>query len=234
MKYFPILLLLITQVCFGQEKQRIYKFDYLIEYEYQENTEAVTEKRYILTNSQQSNYKITVKAKDSIYELQFIDQDGVYGHFSLAKADFYQAMTFDLNCDIVTRYRNPYIYKRKEYEFTTIKDTVINSHSFQQYILKYTGKKKKVPHDQHRIVYLLEKNTSYHLPIFTHPIAYEEWKKEKTLPNGIPRLMYCVQKDQEKFHSYNLKNIYKIEKFISFNKDCKRLKGSSLPPILDF
>lgn len=234
MRYFPFLLILISQICLGQEKQKIYKFDYLIEYEYQENSQAATEIRYILTNSQQSNYNTTVKIKDSVYELQFIDQDGVYGHFSLAKADFYQAKTFDLNCEIVTRYRNPYVYKRKEYEYATFNDTVISNHSYQQYILRNTRKRKEVPHDLLRIVYLMEENTSYHLPIFTHPIAYEEWKKEKTLPNGIPKLMYCVQKDQEKFHSYKLKNIYKIEKFISFNKDCKRLKRSYLPPILAF
>ena len=69
-------------------------------------------------------------------------------------------------------------------------------------------------------VYIVDKETQFHLPILNFSTAYEEWKTERDLPNGIFYEKYFIDYYGLLDSKETLINIWKIDKKIVINKDC--------------
>lgn len=79
------------------------------------------------------------------------------------------------------------------------------------YTLKNSNKKKEKRLNLAHIIYILGKETDFHLPVFLHSTAYEEWKEERFLPNGILNSFYYLTWDKKIVQHYKLNQTYKIK-----------------------
>jgi hypothetical protein len=221
MKY-KILLFLIVLIgipSFGQKK---YLFDYMMEYYRKDTDTSKVKKEYILTNSKDNSYTLTLYEKDSLnFNLFFLDQNGIYSKSILDKKSFSRAEFVTLNCGVVSGYGNPYKYQTKNYDFINKSDTIIDGQHYFHYFFKSNKPKKEKRKKLATEHFIVEKNTSFHLPILTFATSYEEWKLEKNIPNGIPKQMYMVTyKEKELFLFYELKRYAKINKYIIIPEEC--------------
>ena len=218
-------------ITFGQKK---YSFDYAIEYNFQKNETSKVEKEIFLTNSKDNSYVLRVIDKDSLnYRIFFVDQNGTLSDTYISKKDFFKAETFELKCEFASRYSNPYKYQTDNYDFIIQKDTLIDNSDYQMYIIKSNKSKRAKRKKLGTTHFIIEKNTYFHLPIFEEPTSYEEWKKEKNIPNGIPKQFYFTKySDNKRLCMHNLVHFVKINKFLVIPKECDFTDSLLSPPTL--
>ena len=217
---FLLFLLFITSlISFGQKK---YCFDYAIQYNFQMTDTSKVQKQIFLTNSKDNSYVLRVMEKDSInYKLFFLDQNGVTSTTYLSKKGFLDAEIISLKCDFVSRFGNPYKYQTDNYDFINQKDTLINNVNYSMYFIKSNKPKKEKRKRLGTLHFVVEKNTDFHLPILLEVTPYEEWKKERNIPNGIPKQFYVTKYlSNTKTLIYNLVDFVKIDKFIIVPDEC--------------
>jgi len=219
---YKILLFLIVFISIPSYSQKKYLFDYMMEYYRKDTDTSKVKKEYILTNSKDNSYTLTLFEKDSLnFGLIFFDQNGIYSKSILDKKSFSRAEFITLNCSVVSGYGNPYKYQTKNYDFTNESDTLIDGQYYFHYFLKSNKPKKEKRKKLATEHFIVEKNTSFHLPILTFATSYEEWKLEKNIPNGIPKQMYMVTyKEKKLFLFYELKRYAKINKYIIIPDEC--------------
>ena len=207
------------QFSFGQKK---YSFDYAIQYNFQANDSSKVQNRFYLTNSKDNSYVLQVTEKDDLnYNLFFIDQNGIASTTYLSKKDFFDAEIINLKCDFVSRYRNPFKYQTDNYDFINQKDTLINNISYSMYIIKSNKPKREKRKRLATLHFVVEKNTDFHLPILLEITPYEEWKKERNIPNGIPKQFYFTNYlNNTKTFIYNLVDFVKINRLIIIPNEC--------------
>ena len=218
-QFLLFLLFTISQFSFGQKK---YSFDYAIQYNFQTSDTPKVQNRFYLTNSKDNSYVLWVTEEDSLnYKLFFIDQNGIASTTYLNRKDFFRAETIYLKCDFVTRYSNPFKNQTNNYDFINQKDTLINNISYPLYIIKSNKPKREKRKKLATIHFIVEKNTAFHLPILLDATPYEEWKKEKNIPNGIAKQIYSIDYSEKKmFYTFNLVGYTKIEKFLIVPDEC--------------
>ncbi|WP_053989916.1 hypothetical protein [Mangrovimonas sp. TPBH4] len=194
MQHLPILLLtLSTLFCFSQKQ---YEFDYLIEYKLTFYKDSLTEKtisRYYFTNSKKNNYLAVITNLDSLnYQMDFKDQNGLSFNVNFLKSDLNKAEFINVDCDYVRGYNYPFKTLIKEYDFFNLNDTIIDGTEYSRYKLTSIKPKKRKRKKLGTEIYIIDKNTKFHLPIFYFPTAYEKWKNKKNVPFGIfkERLLY--------------------------------------------
>lgn len=223
MKVIPLLFLLIWNVSLAQKNETNYYFDHLLEYEYRDEENSSPKTVYYLTNSKINDFHIVAEKRkeigDSLY-VNFIDFKGRSSSFNLKEEDFFSE-NFLMNCQIVKILSNPYKYKTKRYHFVPEKDTVLVDHKYQVYVLKNEKEKKEKRLKECRFHYIMEKGTEYHLAAVVFHLANAEWQKERSLPNGIPRLIYHTNSFQNDHHIYNLRKISGIDKHLEITGNCK-------------
>lgn len=222
MKNLKLLLLvfLFSTLTFCQKK---YAFDYILEYKYQLSDTSKVEIQYFLTNSKDNSYFINVKDKDSLnFTLNFVDYNGIKSVFYLDKVAFSKAESISLECKLISKNYNPFIAQRtKEYDFKMEKDTVIEGNYFSQYLIRSNSPKREKKKKLGAIVYVVEKNSAFHFPLLDHPTAYEEWKLEKNIPNGIPKFMYFKDFiNNKKSQIFRLVQYVKINKYLIIPEEC--------------
>lgn len=224
------ILLLFSTYCFSQKQ---YEFDYLIEYEmtfykdsikiknrpFREENKAI--KRYYLTNSKKNNYSAVITEMDSLnYKMIFKDQDGIYANVIILKSDLNKAEFINIDCEYVSRYQNQFKFKTKYYEFFKLDDTLINEKSYNRYKMESIKPKRTKKDKLGTEFYVIDKESSFHLPILNFSTAYEEWKIERNLPNGIFYEKYFIDYYGQLDSKETLINYWKIDKKIVINKDC--------------
>lgn len=170
--------------------QKKYHFDTALEYKFSNN-----EKEYLhsyLINSIDNNYRLLIKDNDSLnYELQFKDRNTLSFNTKVKKDDFLKAESIIINCGDVSQNTNRYKYLVNEYEFINLNDTIINSIEYYHYVIRSTKslkyqKRKKIA----KYHYIVGKNTPEVLPFFISDTTYEEWLKEKNVPNGLVYMIF--------------------------------------------
>lgn len=189
MRIINILFILNIYICFGQ---KAYKFDTLLEYEsyfydVELKKDTIT-KQFLLTNSKDNNYYILVKEDNNLnYYLKFIHYDKYASKVYVSKNDFFKASEINIDdCNTVFKYENKFKFKVKNYAFVNKSDTIINNKALKTYTLNYLlSRKKKVKKNIGTATYIIKNNTEYHLPILKPAIAFNEWNKERNIPNGI-------------------------------------------------
>lgn len=230
MKVIIILFFLFTTICFSQKQ---YNFDTLIEYDVTFYKDSIKNKniptiqiekkskKYYLTNSKNNDYLAIVKEKDSLnYSLIFVDNNGIYSKVIILKSDLNKAEFVNLDCEHVFRLQNPYKYQTKNYDFFLLADTIINDESYIRYkfssIKPKRVKRKKIGTD----FFIIEKSTDFHLPLLSFSTAYEEWKSNKTIPNGIFKEKYFIDYYGKLKSREKLVMRWEVDKKIILQEEC--------------
>ena len=221
-QFLLFLLLLFFCSTHGQKK---YTFDYAIQYNFQVNDSSKVQTQLFLTNSKDNSYLLKVSEKDSLnFTLYFQDQNGITSTTYLSKKEFASAKTITLKCEFVSHFSNPFKYQTENYDFINQKDTLINTVYHSNYILKSNKPKKEKRKKFATLHFIIEGNTGFHLPILTFSTAYEEWKKERNIPNGIPKQSYTTKYlTKDKILIYDLVEYIKINKILVVPKECNYL-----------
>ena len=214
-----ILFLLFCTSTFGQKK---YSFDYMLEYEYQTTDTSKVEIQYFLTNSKDNSYCLYIQEKDSLnLKLIFIDYNGTKSTAHLDKISFAKAESVSLDCKIISKFDNRFKGQTKNYDYNIEKDTLIDGSYYHQYILKSNNPKRESRKQTGSKVFVVEKNTSFHLPVFDHETSYEEWKLERNIPNGVPKVTYVKSYDgTEKYLIFRLVQYVPIKKYLIIPEKC--------------
>lgn len=231
MKLVLIVFLLSSTYIFSQKQ---YQFDYLIEYKLTLYKDAIKIKnrpfrkkdkiikKYYLTNSKKNNYTAVITELDSLnYKMIFKDENGTYSNVVILKSEFHKAEFIDIDCKYVSRYRNPYKYQTNNYDFFELKDTLIDGITYSRYKLESIKPKKVKKKKLGSEFYIISNKTDFHLPILSFSTAYEEWKTNKNLPNGIFYQKYFIDFYKQIDSKESLVNNYwKIDKKIFIKKEC--------------
>lgn len=234
MKVVPILFCFYISICFSQKQ---YDFDYLIEYELNLYKDSIKIKnhpfkksnkkihRYYLTNSKNNDYLAIITEKDSLnYRMVFKDNNGIYSDVIFLKSDFNKAEFINIKCESINRYNNLYKYQTKNYDFFILKDTIINNKTYATYKLSSIKPKRLKRKKLATEYYIIDKSTDFHLPILNFSTAYEEWKLNKNLPNGILIKRYLINYFGKLDSDENLVNYSKIDKKIIIQNECDYTK----------
>ena len=186
MKTIYLFLLLFCLTGFAQKQ---YTFDYIIEYKNIDNNDTLRKinNTYVLTNSKDNTYFGMLSEKDSLhFVLDFMDYKAIRTNYSIIKkSDFVKAEFINLNCVDIVKNTHPFQHLTKKYHFTHPKDTIINDKKYLTYTIEDNKPKRKKDKKNSSITYIVDKETDFHLPVFTNETAYEEYNEEGIIPNGI-------------------------------------------------
>ncbi len=234
MRLTLIIIFLTTTLCFSQKQ---YEFDYLIEYELTTYKDSIRpknrllrnkdkiSKKYYLTNSKKNNYTAIITEFDSLnYSMEFVDYNGIYSKINFLKSELNKAEFIKIKCQNVSKFSNPFKYQIRNYSFSEFNDTILNDkpygvHKFAS-IKPNRIKRKKLGSE----FYIIDKETSFHLPILNRATAYEEWKKERNIPNGIFIEKYFINYFGHLSSKEKLKGYWKVNKKIIVDSDCDYTK----------
>jgi hypothetical protein len=137
-----------------------------------------------LVNSKDNSYfaKIVEKDNDN-YSLEFLDPSSILIKTNITKSDFAKG-TIIIDCDNVYPYSNPYKYQTDNYAFTSIKDTILDGMKNKYYSFQCVNKKRQIKKKIGENLYIIDSTISCK-PMLTFCTAYEEWKLNKNLPDGL-------------------------------------------------
>jgi hypothetical protein len=230
MKPIFIGLLLLSTYCFSQKQ---YEFDYLITYDmtvYKDslkisdqpfNEEGKTLKKYYLTNSKKNNYVAVITELDSLqYKIIFKDENGLLSEMNFLKSDLDSAESINIDCKYVSRYGNPYRYQTNNYDFFKLTDTIVNGKTLSQFKLQSIKPRKIKRKKLGTKFYLIDKEASFHLPVFEFSTAYEEWKETGSLPNGILFETFFIDFYGNLSSKQRLKSYEKVNKKFIIDEAC--------------
>ena len=223
MKLITLLFIVFIANC---SAQKMYTFDYFLEYEktfYKED--SIKSKRIYLTNSKDNSYYAKLTSIDSLeFKLVFVDYDKVYADVRVLKADFYKTEFINIAYDKVIRHRGLHKKSSKNYDYFLLNDTLVNKKecSVYKFAPSYRSKKRQ------RIsaatnLYIVDKSTSFHMPILFRSLAYKKWELEKKIPYGIFVEKKLINGLNEDHSSEKLLRYTKINKKIKMPKECRLL-----------
>lgn len=176
-----LILLLFVAISHSQTN---YKFDYLLEYQrinFKDSTK--NEKIYYLTNSKDNSYFCKITSKDSLkLNLLFVKHDHIISDLLINKKEFYNNQFININCNNVRSLVNPFKFQVNNYDVIqeNKNDSIETFKTVCSRSEKYI-KKKKIGH--HLIQF--NKNLPFHLPNFEFAILFEEWNKDRDVPNNF-------------------------------------------------
>lgn len=213
---------LLVQLCYSQKN---YDFDYILNFDksisIKKNKEKDSAKTF-LVNSSKNGYMMVLNNLDSsIYGILFIDNDGILINSTINKNSLNTAEKITTDCKNVKPFSNPFKFQVDNYEFVNLTDTIINNTSYYHYCIKSTRslkyqKRKKIV----TIHYIVDKNSPDFLPFLTLSTCYEEWKKERNIPNGSPFIIYHVNVKGAIMFKMQLKSLVKINKNLAVPEEC--------------
>lgn len=183
--------MLLILFCFSGFSQKQYTFDYIIEYKttHLKDTLAKSWTMYLLTNSKDDSYKASLNEKDSLnFNLVFNDYHNYSTTVVIKKKDFALGEFINIDCHNVNILHNKNIiyndYK-KYYDFSKPKDTIFENKKCTTYTIDAINPKRKKRKKIFSQQYIVDRETSFHVPVFTHPTTYETYKAKAKLPYGI-------------------------------------------------
>ncbi len=192
----------------------------MTEYEYRYKENSKPETHVFFTNSTDNSYYLLLKEKEKDqYELYFCDFNGFMAKFRTNKKELSMTETFVLNCEAVIKTSNPYKYQVENYHFEN-RDTLIGDEKLPLYVLRANETKREKKKKLGRNYHIIEKDTGFHLPILDFVTAYEEYKTEKNIPNGIMKIFYFKGIDSKIKHLYTLKSWMKSTRYLSAPEPC--------------
>ncbi|WNM17779.1 hypothetical protein [Flavobacterium capsici] len=211
--------------CFTLLAQKQYTFDYMVEYKNFEGNDNKKQTKIpysiYLTNSKNNSYLAELTEKDSLtYWVDFLDHNSTTARVTINKSDFKKTEFIHIKCEDVKKYSNPYKYQVNNYHFTTPKDTIINNAIFKTYSITANDLKRQQKKKTGTYLYIVDKETDFHLPIFQQATTFEEYKVERGVPNGIfTKIVFIDYLNKIKYHQERV-NYLPIDKKIVIPADC--------------
>jgi len=203
--------LIVFLLCNSAHSQT-YEFDYMLETEHKMAPDSIIKHIYQYTNSKDNSYLLNVEevGADKL-SLFLLDREGWVAEGTISKKDFFDVESQVFNCDAIRLYRNDYKKKQvKNYQFTVLKDTIINTVAYNHYILKSVDAKREARKKLGTQHYITYKNMDNYKPtVASESAAYEEYKVTKNIPNGLYKQHYIIMPDGKKRKSFNVMS-YKI------------------------
>lgn len=206
--------------------QKMYTFDYFLEYEktfYKED--SIKSKRMYLTNSKDNSYYAKLTSIDSLnFKLVFVDYNKVYANVRLLKTDFYKSEYINIGYDKTIRHKGIHKKNTKNYGYFLLNDTLVNEKECTVYKLAPNYKpKKRIRKSAGTLLYIVDKSTSFHMPILLRSLAYKKWESEIKIPYGIFIEKKLINGLNEEHSSEKLLQYIKIDKKITMPKECSLL-----------
>jgi hypothetical protein len=225
MKSKLLFLLLVTTISFGQ---KIYTFDYLLEYEVQKTDTSAVQMRYIFTNAQNNSINIHVTHyKDKVFKFFLLDDaTGVRSIIAVPTENLDELGTVQLNCqDIKMNVPNEARHSNR-FLFTNVKDTMISGVPHKRYTLEYAHKRDKKRFQNATRHYIVENETEFHKPMVSFSYPFDSHVTANNIPNGIAREMYSVNHDKKQVQDiFKLKSITAVNMKMVIPKDCDKLSN---------
>ncbi len=218
MKTFLVIAsLFITTYFFGQQR---YTFDYLIQYEYKRTEDSKPELLYLLTNSNDNSYRVSLKVEDNeMFNLYFRHE--TFRSFSTVEQQpFFNAETINLSCESIHFQKDKVDLKR--FDFMNNKDTLIANQTYKNYAMQFHKNRDSRNYKKGRSYYIVENGTEFHKPLLIFSSLFDVTATSEIFPNGIAKEMYNTSK-------YGVKSHFKLVKYTKVNKtiiipDCSKLK----------
>jgi hypothetical protein len=211
MKKLLLCLLVISNSSLSQTK---YSFDYLLHYEHTNHIDSRKSKTiYFLTNSKDNSYSARIIIKDSLnFSIYFFKHDLIISYVIVSKKNFEIAEFINIECKNVSLYSNSHKDKVQFHDFVKINE--IDSLEIYEFKNIQPEKERKIKNTAR---YVLKFNTSYpfHLPNLIEGTPFEEWKKERDLPNNFISELLIYNSKNELESSEILVEYIKIDKKIN-------------------
>lgn len=204
------LFLLISNFAFCQTN---FQFDYLLEYEFIHYVDSTkSEKKIYLTNSKDNSFNFELTYKDSLtYKLFFLKQDYIKTHVNILKKTFQSNTNINISCKEFFSNSNLYKFQIENYDYIKTNDS-LNIEEYKTVCLRPEKHIKKKKIGYHKLKF--DKSLPVHLPNLQFNTLFEEWKKEKDLPNHFVL--------ENSFYDYTGKLIWK-ERLINYYKIDKKI-----------
>lgn len=178
-KIIQLVLLVSSSYLFSQTE---FSFDYLLQYNYVNHIDSTkNETVYYLTNSKDNSYLARITNRDSLnLNILFIKHDYIISDIVVSKNDFQSAELINIECKEVSSYINRYKYFVNVYDYIKL-DKTDSIEKYEIICLKSEKfrKKRKIG----KYVLTFDYTMPFHLPNLIYSTLYEEWNKERDLPN---------------------------------------------------
>lgn len=236
MKNLFILLFLPSTFCAAQ---KVYEFDYLIEYkqsehEYRENSNGDKETYrhksdtvFYLTNSRDNSYILYLLGKDGkSNQMKWFFKDAGGNEFYTAAGFTISSETksFTADCDIVNYSKNLYTSQVDDFRIYDMMDTIIDGTSYNRYNMAMKNPRKTKRKKAQKEEFIIEPNTEFHLPIATVISAPSFWVENEFVPNGIFRELISDYKLESVYTHQKLNKITKVQIKIIIPKECDKTR----------
>ncbi|MFI1745269.1 hypothetical protein [Thalassobellus sediminis] len=222
MKFIILIVFFFSTFCFSQKQ---YVFDYLIEYDLVKSNDFIgnLSKIYYLTNSKDNSYNAFLTELDSLsFKLNLIEPNGVYSNVKVLKSDFYKAEFINIDCSNITKSVDVISKKDKKYfETVLLKDTIIEKQVYKRYKINYTNRKRNKKKKYNSLFYIIENNTTFHLPIKTHTVLLDTENLNIDLPYGIYKERYSYDYLENFIFKHKLNNYNMIDVKLFVPDNCK-------------
>lgn len=218
--------------------QKLYDFDYIMEYDamirYEKPVKIrkqgykVSErnvKGYFLINSKQNEYYAVITEEDSLnYNLVFQDHKRkLISKAVVLKSDLNDADLINMNCRDIRGLADPLSInhlKKDDFDLVKLKDTLINNVSFNHYKYSYSNSKKRKRKKIGTTYLIIDKSSNFNLPLFRNLNLYEKWILNKKTPMGLIKEIYYTDYFGKLRYTEKLIDFIKTGKKIYIPKSC--------------
>lgn len=176
--------------------------------------------RYYMVNSQQNEYFALIFEKDSLnYHLYLFDHKRKVNANAVAlKSDLNDADLIDMNCKNIFSTMDS--LKSEDYDFSQLKDTLINDESFFHYKYSFRNKKKAKRKKIGTYYFVIDKSSNFDLPFFRQLNLFEKWVSNKKMPMGLIKEIYYIDYYGKLRFTEKLIDFISTEKKIYIPKSC--------------
>ncbi|WP_223035027.1 hypothetical protein [Hanstruepera marina] len=195
--------------CQNTKNQKVYEFDYILEYNfYNENTDRA-QRNFRLINSKNKNYSaLLVDLNKNQFKIMFLDKERLSSESVIDKESFVNAMTINLGSNY-RPYSGNHNYKKAILE--QLQDTIIDGSKYKFY--RYVIKKKKII----ETYFAVQEISDFNYLAFSSYYNYKKYNPKIKCPNGVLKLLYYLDEDGNFAEGKGIKltDFQKVKKFIS-------------------
>lgn len=239
-----ILILLFSLTFVVGHSQKLYEFDYIMEYhamvyykkprKIKNKDHKVTEefaKGYYLINSEQNEYFGVITEEDSLnYKIVLEDQKrGLFSRAIALKSELNDADMINMDCKGITRLASSLELqrlKKEDFDFVKLKDTTINNESFLHYkfYLKNPKERKRKRKKIGTYHLIIDKSSKFKLPLFRSRYQYEKWILNEKTPMGLIAEVFITDYEGKLVYSEKFIDFIETEKKIYLPKRCPTIE----------
>lgn len=162
-----------------------YTFDYKIKYNYFDYVDSTRNGKIInYINSENNRYYISVYLKNNAQPvIRFLDYQGL---IYINQTNLIEIDNNNFNFETLSfkKYKNPYIFRRNEYDFIKKPDTVLKNKLYKNILLATNNHKQEQKKKLAKNRFIID-TTLMFKPLFVFSTAYEMWKIGKVFSDGM-------------------------------------------------